>query len=291
MTPGIKPESTANGETNAFRLRVIPWWTDDCSTFLNNLFKWYPTSLNRKMTVLEFGGGNSTFYLLSKKCKIVTVEGDVRYIDFLVNTAKQLGCSACAADAASLDAELLRDYDLVVVKASTFSEVSALVRDHAWDIIVNDGISRREVLEHVHRNAVDSIIILDNVEYCANWGRLDRSSGKPDLIRVYRSILRDPSWRHYVFEQAEGRDGRGSPDKTGWEAPHRWASAVLWPQAHLLSRCIVSNVGLPLLNELGADDSDLDTVSARCPFDWDKMQWVAEPFPAALDLKLPRGFD
>jgi hypothetical protein len=291
MTQGRQPENTDSDESNAFRLRVVPWWTDDCSTFLNNVFKWLPRPSNRQFTVLEFGGGNSTFYLLSKKCKVVTVESDDGYIELLLNMARQMSFAACTVSAASLNGDIISENDLIILKATSFSESGSVIDDYAWDFIVNDGVSRREILKHIQHNAINSIIILDNAEYCANWGRLDRSSAKPDLIKVYRSILRDANWRHYVFEQAEGREGRGSADKTGWEAPHRWASAVLWPQTHLLSRCVVSNIGLPLVNELGADDSDIETLSTRCPFDWETMQWAKAPFPDDLDLKLPRRFD
>lgn len=291
MKQGREPEGTDSGEPNAFRLRVVPWWTDDCSTFLNNVFKWLPGVPDKQLTVLEFGGGNSTFYLLSKKCKVVTVESDQGYIDLLINMARQIKYTACAVDASSLSEGVMSENDLVILKAQDFSQVHDVIGGYSWNFVVNDGISRREVLSYIQENAIDCIVILDNVEYCANWGRLDRSSAKPDLIRAYRSMLRDSNWRHYVFEQAEGRGGRGSPDKTGWESPHRWASAVLWPQKHLLSQRIVSSIGLPLVNEMGEDDSDVETLAARCPFDWEKMQWVKGPFPEDLDLKLSRKFD
>ncbi|MCX8498867.1 MAG: hypothetical protein ORN25_05830, partial [Caulobacteraceae bacterium] len=178
-----------------------------------------------------------------------------------------------------------------VIKADNVSELGNIIIDYNWDIIVNDGISRREVLEEIHSKSVNAIVILDNVEYSANWGRLDRGSAKPDLIKAYRSILRDKDWAHMIFEQPEGRDGRGAADKTGWESPHRWASAVLWPSDHLLAKLMVSNIGMPIVNELGVDDGDTETLTDRCPFDWEKMEWLKPHFPPELDLKLKRSYE
>jgi hypothetical protein len=52
-------------QTHKFPLRVIPWFTDGCSTFLQNLFKWLPKLVGERLLVLEFGGGNSTFFFLT----------------------------------------------------------------------------------------------------------------------------------------------------------------------------------------------------------------------------------
>lgn len=274
-----------------FRFRIVPWWTDDCSTFLNNIFKWLPITLSRSLVTLEFGGGNSTLYLLTKGSKVVTIESDENYINFIHRSAQSTGYTSASVSPREFNKKLLEDNQLVIIKATDYSDVANLVFDHPWDFIVNDGISRKEVLSDIHQKGINSIIILDNVEYCANWGRLDRTSAKPDLIKIYRSILRDKNWRHYIFEQPEGRDGRGSADKTGWESPHRWASAVLWPDTHLFSQLMITSIGLPLVNESGLNDADTETLKERCPFNWAEMKWVKSPFPAELDLKLPRNFD
>ena len=274
-----------------FRLRVVPWWTDACSTFLNNIFKWLPATLSHPLVALEYGGGNSTFYLLGKHVKVVTVESDDAYIEFICGVARNVGYKVCTVEPCDFNSNLLSEYQLVVVKSPNLSATDNILNKHLWDIVINDGISRLEVLEAIHQSHLNAIVILDNVEYCANWGRLERSSAKPGRIKAYRAMLRDTEWRHYIFEQSEGREGRGAADKTGWESPHRWASAVLWPVEHVLSKQLVSNIGLPIVNELGADDSDVDTVEERCPFDWEEMKWLKDPFPAELDLKLPRDFE
>ena len=280
-----------NIEKKPFKLRVVPWFTDGCSTFLSNLFKWLPQTLNKRMCVLEFGGGNSSFFFLSKGLKVVSVESDPNYIEFLINVARNTGFNAAAFTDSNVLITKMDEYDLLILSASKFADVSRLIDTLDSDIIVNDGIARREILDKLLIDEPDKIIILDNVEYAANWGRLDRSSAKPDLICVYRSFLRSQNWRHYIFEQAEGRSGHGVADKTGWESPHRWASAVSWQHGSLLSKLMVTNIGFPIINKLGEDDVDLDSLNFRCPFDWDAMKWVKSPFPPDLDLKLERDFE
>lgn len=283
------PSTTDNA--HPFRLRVVPWWTDDCSTFLNNVFKWLPATLTAPPITLEFGGGNSTLYLLAKGSRVVTIESDDRYIDFIASAARNIGFKTASVNAESFSLDLVAHHNLVIIKAKEYADVSHLVTAERWDFIVNDGIARKELLSTIHQHQVNSVVILDNVEYCANWGRLDRSSAKPDLIKVYRSILRDSQWRHYIFEQPEGREGRGCADKSGWESPHRWASAILWPSSHLFTRLMLTQLGLPLVNGAGEQDADLVSLAERCPFDWERMEWNKEPFPPELDLKLQRNFD
>lgn len=285
-----QPQNPAS-ENPIFRMRIVPWWTDACSTFLGNVFKWLPTYLSRTPVALEFGGGNSTLYLLARGSKVVTIESDESYIKFIHQSAASSGYKSICILAGEFNSMLLESHHLVIIKTASYGDVAKLIPDHQWDFIVNDGIARREVLESIHSNGTNSIIILDNVEYCANWGRLDRTSAKPDLTKVYRGILRDSNWRHYIFEQPEGRDGRGSPDKTGWESPHRWASAVLWPASHIFNRFMITNIGLPVVNDMGLDDADTETLKDRCPFDWTEMRWLKAPFPPEMDLKLFRNYD
>jgi rubredoxin len=136
----------------------------------------------------------------------------------------------------------------------------------------------------------NSIVVLDNVEYSANWGRLDRSSAKPNLIETYRCILRSIDWHNYIFEQSEGREGHGSTDKTGWESPHRWLSAVCWPKEHFFHELMITHLGFPVVNRFGMSNDDIKSLEERCPFDWSTMEWLREPFPKELDLKLDRDF-
>lgn len=280
---------------NAFKFRIVPWWTDGCSTFLNNLFKWLPHMArgtpSRGLTALEFGSGNSTLYLLTKGVRVVTIESDEAYIALVCNLARDAGYRATAVNIENFGQSLLDEFHLVAIKATSLRETNNILTTHHWDFVVNDGISRREVIEEIHQTGVNAIVILDNVEYCANWGHLDRSSAKPELLKAYRSILRDRDWRNFIFEQPEGRADHGAADKAGWESPHRWASAVLWPERHFLTPMMVTTSGFPMVNPMGAENVDVATLEARCPFDWGQMKWLKPPFPPELDLKLQRDFE
>ena len=274
-----------------FNLRIIPWFTDGCSTFLANLLKWLPKLLGKRLSVLEFGGGNSTFFFLSKGVRVISVESDHDYVQFLTNVALNTGFSVSAFNTLDEYAASGSQYDLSIIIAKKLADIPNIISQVDADIIVNDGISRREVLEDIIKICPNSIVILDNVEYSANWGRLDRTSGKPDLIKVYRSFLRSTNWRTYIFEQSEGRQGRGVADKAGWESPHRWMSAISWPKDHRLQDLIITNLGFPVVNAQGVNDSDLESLGDRSPFDWDTMKWLCEPFPAELDLGLDRDYN
>jgi hypothetical protein len=183
------------------------------------------------------------------------------------------------------------EFDLLVILTDSVESVPKLIRSKEWTFIINDGISRDLVLKEIVDFKVNSIVILDNTEYCANWGRLDRTSAKPKFISIYRSFLRGNGWSRYIFEQPEGRDGRGASDSVGWESPHRWASAVAWLDTHVLTKHIVTNLGFPLVNLLGIDDKDIETVEERCPYNWEKMEWVKEAFPPELNLELYRKYE
>lgn len=280
-----------NKTENIFNLRVVPWFTDGCSTFLNNLFKWLPGFIKKRITILEFGSGNSTLYFLSKKSRVISIESSADYVKFVHDIATSSGFKSTIVTPFDLSSNKLDGFDLILVQASSFSEISQLLNTIDFDIIVNDGIERKKITEQIFESLKDKIVILDNIEYSSNWGRLDRSSAKPDLIIAYRKILRSPDWRHYIFEQPEGRLGRGFSDKTGWESPHRWASAVLWPSNHLLAHLMITNLGFPIVNELGINNKDIETLGERCPFDWSEMKWLKPEFPSELDLKLDRNFD
>ncbi|MCB1538806.1 MAG: hypothetical protein H6865_06355 [Rhodospirillales bacterium] len=274
-----------------YRMRVVPWWTDGCARFVTGVFKWWPRVLGRALKVLEYGAGNSTLYLLARGARVVSIEHDAGYRGFVRGAAEQAGYKVVETPPEGFAPTMLDAYDLVLIAATGFAETERILCVGSWDVVINDGIGRREVLEIIREKAIGALIILDNVEYCANWGRLDRTSAKPDLMRVYRAMLRDAAWRHYIFEQPEGREGHGQADAAGWESPHRWASAVLWPQGHDFARLMVTQIGWPLVNPQGADDADLEDIGVRCPFDWESMRWLKDPFPPELDLKLARDFD
>jgi hypothetical protein len=268
------------------KLRINPWFTDSCTVFLNNLFKWYQSYTKMPYSVLEWGGGNSTIYFLQKQCKIFTIESNEDFIHDLLKLSQGLNYRARVVKTLTEGTTNFNEYDLTILKADKFEDVGeAVFGMEDWSIIVVDGISRHRVIETIIDRKSTSIVVLDNVEYCANWGKLERASAHPDRVRSYRRILRDPSWRQYLFEQIEGREGHSTPDTTGWEAPHRWISAVLWRHDHLFSKLMVSSIGLPIISIDGLEDLDVLTLSERCPYDWNNMKWLVDGYTNVFMLE------
>ena len=269
------------------KIRCLPWYTQDSIRFLSNLLKWFPYVLKRNPIVLEMGGGNSTLYFLSKECSVVCIESDDNYIDLLASAARSFGYNAQRSDWAGFNFKQLRSSAspvLMIFKARTIEDLPKYAFGLDWDFIVNDGISRHECLEEIMKENQNAIIILDNAEYCANWGSLQRSSAYPPRIKAYREFLRSAEYCHYLFEQGEGRCGHSLPDSIGWEAPHRWITSIGWRKNHLLSRLMVTNIGFPLVNMEGISDEDVESVRDRCPYTPNSLD-----FEKTLELK--RSFE
>jgi len=284
-------------EEQKYPLRAIPWWTPDSVKFISRLMTWYPNYLNRRLTALEVGSGNSTYYLLDKGIQVLSIETNPDYIDFVKSTSEAAGYSVRVVNNTAPE-ELASDLTIVYVSASQdeetkpgfwFNKLNMDFNQYKFDFVINDGPDRMFFLDAV-RKLDDVIVIIDNVEYAANWGRLNKSSAKPDLINIYRSFFRSNTWSHYIFEQPEGRDTLSMPDAIGFESVHRWISSISWSKKHKLNEFMVSHVGLPLVNEQGLSNIDLETLSERCPYDWDENKWALdEEFPESLDLGLNRS--
>lgn len=268
------------------KLRVTPWYTDGCTDFLNNLFKWWPLA-DARPTALEIGGGNSTLYLLGKGFRVVTIEASRSFGDSIKNIATQAGYNVKTGLAQDEILDKLNQFDLCLLYAEdTIHEASHLFDSCEWDVIVNDGIDRTNVLRQILNANTNSLVILDNCEYCANWGgRLERGSAHTTRIPTYREFLRSPDWHCYLFEQPEGRNGYSAPDCTGWEAPNRWITAAGWHKDHILQELMVTNIGLPLVTPEGINNSDLETLPERCPFDWVEKKWLTEAYTNYFQLK------
>jgi hypothetical protein len=267
------------------KLRIQPWFTHGCITFLNNVFKWYPQLCGTTPSVLEWGGGNSTLYFLTKKCNVLTVESDEGYVKELAALASAMGFRTAVVSNTTEAMERFDASDLVILHAKGYQDVGdSIFQCRDWTFLLNDGISRKDVLEAVSRLTFQGVLILDNLEYCANWGRLERAAAHPDRVRLYRQFLRDPAWRQLLFEQQEGRNGHSTPDSTGWEAPHRWISGVLWRQEHLFTQLLVTHAGLPVVTPDALGDRDLETLSERCPFDWQQMKWLVDEYSNVFTL-------
>ncbi len=279
-----------------YPLRMIPWWTDGANRFVANFTKWYPRLLNRRITAFEVGSGNSTLFLLSRGFQVTSAECDQGYIRHVSRVALSSGFSVNIVKSM---ADISKEYDLTIISLPPYSDkikpgfwfdsLKLDVTDLNYDVLINDGVDRAHFLR-LFDLCKGSIIILDNCEYAANWGKLTKSSAKPDLSALYRKFLRSSSWKNFVFEQTEGRDGMGVADPTGWESNHRWLTSVSYSHEHIFSELIISDIGMPLVNNFGINDHDLSTLTVRCPFNWDEMKWeVNELYPETLDLKLKRS--
>lgn len=272
-------------------IRTAPWMTQKSISFLNNFFKWYPSYLQRELYLLEFGCGNSTIYFLQKGCRVLTVEDDETFISDLITISKSMNISSIIVNDFSNINNLFLEYKLIILKASSYSEVTNnIFKNFNFDIVVNDGISRKEVLVDFEQYAINSILILDNCEYCANWGRLARSSAKVETVKIYRKFLRNTNWTKYIFEQPEGREGHCSMDAFGWESPNRWATAICWSNSHILNKFMITSIGNPLVNSEGIDDEDINTLNERCPYDFQNNKWLKDEYPDSLNLGLKRDF-
>jgi hypothetical protein len=272
------------------QMRVVPWFTDGAVCFLNNLFKWYHDFIGSKVKVLEFGGGNSTLYFLSKNCRVLTVESDEKFVNNLYDLVISNGKTVKIIDGVDGLGEFISNTDLLILKASDVSDVDDKVFDLKWDIIVNDGVSRKEVVSLIENKFSESVIILDNIEYCANWGRLARSSAKVETVEVYRRFIRSNNYQKYLFEQPEGREGYAQSDCSGWESPNRWITGIFWSNSHIFSRMMLTHQGSPVVNIQGVNDDDLLSLEERCPYDWNNKKWILDEYPKSLDLKLDRRY-
>lgn len=273
------------------KLRVLPWFTDGCVTFLNNLFKWYPALVPGTMNMLEWGGGNSTLYFLQRGLRVVSIEPSAEYLRKIESLASELGYRVARWNGVDDLKVVLDRANLLLVDAELVKDRESKIFDAGveWHFVVNDGVSRESVMNLAQEHARSSILVVDNIEYCANWGRLERCAAHPTRVRSYRKLLRDTYWRHCLFEQAEGRELRSAADATGWEAPHRWISGVFWGHSHLLSKLVVSSLGFPVVTVEGAEDGDIETIPERCPFDWTEMRWMVERYDNVFAL--PRAYE
>lgn len=276
-------------QTSNFVLRVTPWFTDGCSTFLVNLLKWYPKLVNKPLKILEFGGGNSTFFFLQKGCRVISVESDLDYLGFIKKISSTMGYETTVFGNFKQFFDQGPTSGHSIIHATEIEEQNRIINLLDPDLIVNDGISRDRVAQMAFGS--NSIVVTDNIEWAANWGKLGVSSAKSGHVKCYRRLLRSPEWRSYVFEQPQGREGRAASDKVGWEGPNRWISAVSFPITHLLNSLMVTHLGFPVVNQQGVDDEDLKSLGHRCPYDWDNKRWLKGPWPEELDLGLDREFD
>jgi hypothetical protein len=121
--------------------RPIPWFTFPSIDFL-------ALRLNKKMTVLEFGSGNSTLYFAERVNQIISIEHNKSWYD---NISKQTPANSKMI---FVKDENPKTY-LEPIKMSSIK----------YDIVIVDGIYRNECLyESINYLTNSGVIILDDSE-------------------------------------------------------------------------------------------------------------------------------
>jgi hypothetical protein len=124
----------------------LPWYTYPCIDFL----KCRPFE---GKTVLEFGGGQSTLWWAKRAHAVVTLEGDKEWYEKI---ARRMPPNVELHHVASENATTCVDQVEEVLRLKPYSQ---------YDIIVIDGLYRREMIEIALRlMAPDGMIICDDAE-------------------------------------------------------------------------------------------------------------------------------
>lgn len=268
--------------------RAIPWLTSETIRFLNNIFRWYPYYLNRKINILEIGSGNSTFFFLSKPdVNVYSLEQDDDYFNFVKKTAHSAGYAVNLPNVNSLTNSYLKNNKKNLNLIFTKKIPNFILNKINFDIVIIDGFDRAEAVKKIIRkNNINQLVVIDNTEFAANWGKLHKSSSAVKRTKIFRDALRSSDWVNYSFEQ-EQSSNNSLMDQAGYIFKGRWISSVLWNQKHIFKKLMVNNLGFPLVNKLGSNNEDLKTLFKRCPYDFKKKRWLINKYyPKSLDLGL-----
>lgn len=239
--------------------------------FMNGFLKWREAFLEVTSCVpkvLEIGGGSSTLYFLQKGLSVVCVEADSSWRKRLRMVAEDLGFDVIETlESASLNgAKKESRPSLHLVPAESFADIPGWVFDEDYYVSVSDGLERWESLEKLTATQGEGILIVDNMEYASDWGRLPIGSGYPERVAAWRQHLRsrDRSW--LLFEQPEGRSGRGVPDHLGIEREGRKVTGVTWTSSSVAASLGLTATGTCLVSPQLRLDSDLRDLRERCPY-------------------------
>ncbi len=119
----------------------IPWVTYSFIDFIKE-------KLNRKLTVFEFGSGNSTYFYAKYAALVVSVEHDKEWYDKILNTKPE--------NAEMIYCELVRDGDYCRVP---------LKLEEKFDVIIVDGRDRVNCCKQAVRAlSGKGVIVLDDSE-------------------------------------------------------------------------------------------------------------------------------
>jgi len=264
--------------------RYSPWFVDESVAFLNELLSWYPKSLDSTINpqvVIEFGGGSSTMWLLSKGFKVISIEDSIDYADLLVKQCELFNKKNCFVDQTkNLEYVDLQEYDCLVILAKQWTpNLVKLFNIVKPFMLIDDGQYRLEVAEMWETNAhLDCILLLDNSEYCADCGLLPISAGYPERAKAYRKQLRSSENKSISFEASIHHSGN-TTDYSGQLVNHRQITSIIYKSNSLLSRCIPTNRGTPHVTPENSDDNDLLTLRDRVPYPSDQSIFLAFNMP------------
>ncbi len=119
----------------------IPWFTYSAIEFISD-------RLNKKMSVFEFGSGNSTLFFAKRVGQITSVEHNKEWLDIISKRS-------------------LTNSKILFVNAEHSKEYTAVLKlsNQKYDIIIVDGVYRNECLmESVKHLSQSGVIILDDSE-------------------------------------------------------------------------------------------------------------------------------
>jgi predicted O-methyltransferase YrrM len=134
----------------------LPWLSWPAVDFLKQ-------HLQPGMRVLEFGGGGSTEFFLSRGCEVVTVERSMEWVDKISKRVDHIGAAP-------------RWRLTYVSELAAPSDYFDSLRKGPWNVVLIDAEQRLECLEAARNSLThDGVIVFDNAD-------LDCYSTAPSLM-------------------------------------------------------------------------------------------------------------
>ena len=122
----------------------LPWLNKEANEYLDNI-------INKKYSVIEFGGGRSTNYFLQKVDNLITIEHDKYYYDKLRNQNLSL-----------INKKKYAIYHLT--KEDSFISFINKIKDQSIDLVLVDSMYRYSVVKNILSKIKDNgLLIIDNI--------------------------------------------------------------------------------------------------------------------------------
>jgi hypothetical protein len=142
-------ESRRSKTSVDFLGNAIPWWTYSCTDYLNQVVR-------ASAKIIEFGGGASTIFWLSRGNDVTTIENDEKWASKLSADVSKMSRSS--------------EWNLLMMEKIEPREVMNVLGKNTFDVVVNDFSGDRNIIIDVLISICkdDGFIIWDNsdrVEY------------------------------------------------------------------------------------------------------------------------------